>query len=155
MAKAVATEEIVEQETLKDLVRSVKGVVEAQNATRQKTVAEITEDSPFNNPSNPRTAKLKGKFYQNGIMINPAFLTQQETELLNQLKTGQYNHKKWSVTRRRDGSLELRYPNKTIEQRMEHKNIARNLKEMLELILTEQEAQAKRRKAGEIEDDEF
>lgn len=152
---AAVKQDVIETETLKDLVKSVKSLAEAQESTRQKTVLEITENSPFNNPGNPRTAKLKGKFFQNGTQINPAFLTQQETVLLNQLKTGSYNHKKWQVTRRRDKSIDLRYPNKTIEQRMENKGLARNLEEMLKLIITEQEAQAKRRSAGEIEDDDY
>jgi hypothetical protein len=155
MAAKVAVEEVVDTETLKDLVRGVKDLAESQNAARQKTALEIEEDSPFNNAENRRTAKLKKDFYQNGIRINPNFLTQQETVLLNQLKTGQYNHKKWQVKRRRDGSIDLRYPNKTFEQRMENKGIAVNLEAMLKLIITEQEAQAKRRKAGETDDEDF
>ncbi len=149
-----AAEEVIETETLKDLVRSMKELAESQQIGRQKSVLEVKPDTPWDNAANPRTSKLRGEVYCNGVEVNPEFINEEETVLFNQLKSGTYNHKKWTVRRSRDGNLEFWYPNKTVEQRMEIKDVARNLTEMLKLIVMEQEAQLAKKKAGQFDDDE-
>jgi hypothetical protein len=159
MAKTAAVSDPIEDtndvESLKEIARSMRDLVAAQEGQRQKTITEITPDTPWNNPRNPRKTKLKGDVIMNGVKCNPEFISEQEAALFNQLKSGLYNHKKWTVRRNRDGAVSIKYPNKTFEQRMEMKNTARNLVEMLQHIVMEQETQAAKRKAGTFDEDEY
>ena len=56
--------------------------------------------------------------------------------------------------KRRDGSLDFRYPNRTIEQRMELKGEAKDLTAMLQKVLIEQESIKARKKAGTYEEED-
>lgn len=146
----------IDGEDLKSLVKSVGQLAESQSSGFRKIrVHEAKFPTPWNPSGERRTLKLKpASFSQNGARINPALLSDEEITLINQLKPGVYNKKKWRVVRRRDKSLDLQYPNESLEARFELKGEAGNLAGMLKMIITEQEAQERRRKAGEPEDDE-
>lgn len=143
-------------ETLKDLVGAVKSLAEAQQSTFKKIPVHLAKArTPWNPSGERRTVKLKPTaVYQNGARLNPVMLSDEEITLLNQVKPGRYNKNKWEVVRRRDKSIDIRFANKSIEQRMEMKGEAVTLTGMLQKILIEQEAQAQRRKRGEIEEDD-
>jgi hypothetical protein len=151
-----AEREVIDTGTLRDLIGSMKDLAESTRKERKISVAEASKATPWNPSGKPRTVKLKPPaVYQNGARLNPVMLSDEEVTLLNQLKPGVFNHKKWVVRKRRDKSLDIQYPNKTIEARMELKGEAGNLSGMLRKILTEYEAQQERKKRGEfIEDDD-
>jgi len=141
----VAKEE-VGVDTLKDLVGSVRDLAEAAQKTKGTSLAAYLD-------KNKRKVKLRAPFYQNGVMVRLDQLTDEQVTLINQLKPGRFNNRKWEIVKRRDRSIDFRYPNKTVEQRMQNNMVARDLTGMLQLILTEAETQKARRKAGEDFDD--
>jgi hypothetical protein len=140
--------ETAEQETLRDLATSVRDLAAAASRTKSTSLAAYLE-------KNKRAVKLKQPFYQNGVMVKLEQLTDEQVELINQLKPGRYNHRKWEIVKRRDRSIDFRYPNKTVEQRMQIAAQAGSLTGMLQIILTEAETQKARRKAGEDLDDDY
>jgi len=142
------TQETAEQETLRDLATSVRDLATAASRTKSTSLSAYLE-------KNKRAVKLKQPFYQNGVMVRVDQLTDEQVELVNQLKPGRFNNRKWEIVRRRDRSIDFRYPNKTIEQRMQNASQAKDLTGMLQMILTEAETQKARRKAGEDLDDDY
>ena len=131
---------------------------EAQERRDSKQVPVSLAKLPT--PFNPegvavRKVKLTWKYVtQNGARMNPELLRDREIELLNQVRPGTYHGKKIQVLKRRDKSIDIRYANKSFEQRMDFKNYARDMTELLEKILTEQEAQKQRRASGQFVDDD-
>jgi hypothetical protein len=140
--------EEVGTETLKDLVGSVRDLAAAAQRTKGSTLSAYLE-------KNKRKVKLKQPFHQNGVLIRIDQLTDEQVELVNQLKPGRYNSRKWEIVKRRDRSIDFRYPNKTIEHRMQTASQAGDLTGMLKMILTEAETIKARRKAGEDVDDDY
>lgn len=157
MAKTEKSEMVeVDGEDLKSLVKSVGQLAETQAGTFRKIrVHEAKFPTPWNPSGERRTLKLKpASVSQNGGRINPVMLSDEEITLINQLKPGLYNKKKWRVVRRRDKSIDIQYPNASLEARFELKGEAGNFAGMLKRIVLEQEAQEQRRKLGEPEDDD-
>lgn len=146
----------VDSEDLKSLVRSVGQIAENQKSEFKKIrVHEAKFPTPWNPSGERRTLKLKPtSVSQNGGRLNPALLSDEEITLINQLKPGLYNKKKWQVIRKRDKSIDIRYPNASLASRFEMQSTAGSLAGMLRLIVTEQESQEARRKSGEPEDDD-
>jgi len=87
--------------------------------------------------------KLKRACYQNGTRLNPITLFNREIDALNKLvRSGRYLNRLIEVVVHQDGSeevVELRYKNRTIDDRMEHKGAYRDLSDMLTKILAEQD----------------
>jgi hypothetical protein len=139
---------------LDTLTEAVTALVRDQNdrPPRDVTVNELKAKTPWN-PTGERRTKKYAKFYQNGALLDHDKMTQEELDLFSQIRPGRYHGRAWEVIRRRDKSLDLRYRNAQLSDRMELKGIAPNLVTMLQQILTEQEAQAERRKRGEYDDE--
>jgi hypothetical protein len=144
-------------EALKDLTSAVKTLAETQALGKKTPLHQVKVVTPWD-PTGVRkqpAKRLKAPaVFQNGARLNPIMLSNEEMDLINQLKPGRYAKRRIEVVRRRDKSIDIRYPNRTIEQRLELKGVARNLTELLKVILIEQEAAEKRRKAGEIDDED-
>lgn len=149
-------DEDVSNEDIKSLVKSVAQIAENQPKFRKLGIHETTFPTPWNPSGERRSLKLKPTaLFQNGARVNPAMLSDEEIELINQLKPGLYNKKKWQVVRKRDKSLHLHYPNATLEHRFDLNIQAQGqFAGMLRLIITEQEAQEQRRKNGLDDEDE-
>jgi len=146
--------EKLSEDTMDTLVTGVAALVKAQNEKiRDVPITEIRPITPWNPTGERRTKKYK-KFYMNGALLNPDLMSVEELDLFAQLRPGRYNSRRWEVVRRRDKSLDIRYRNKTFPQRMEMKGDAPALTDMLKKIITEQEAQAERRKRGEYDEDD-
>lgn len=120
-------------------------IAEGINAARPKriTAGQYDPKSPFH-PSKKKTRKLLRPIYQNGARLSPTRLFDAEIDLLNQIKrSGRYINRLVEVIVRQDGSdevVELRYKNRTIDDRMEHKAAYRSLLDMLQKIVEEQNA---------------
>lgn len=142
------------RDDVKDLLGSVKSLAESTAAKRKIGIAEASKVTPWNPDGGPKKRLKVTAFYMNGARVNPVMLTNEEIDLINQLKPGAFNKKKWVVRKRRDKSIELQYPNKSVEHRIELRGEAGNLAGMLKKILTEHEAQLEKRRRGEFEDDE-
>jgi hypothetical protein len=98
-------------------------------------------------PWNPTGAldrpSLSRSTFLNGHRLRETTLSDGEIAGLNQLKAGRYHNRKWLVVEadvdgRDESSVQVFIPNKTEADRLETKSVARNLQEILDLILAEQ-----------------
>lgn len=120
-------------------------IAEGINAARPKkvTAGQYDPKTPFH-PNKKRAKKLLRPFYQNGTRLSPTRMFDREIELANQIvRSGRYINRLIEVIVRQDGAdevVELRYKNRTIDDRMEHKGAYRDLTDMLQKIVDEQNA---------------
>ena len=95
--------------------------------------------SPFRSKKGPR---LRGSLYQNGILCNEDQMYDAEITLANQINTsGRYINRLVEVILSDDAGVRvvlIKYPDKTIDQRMENKNHWRSFQELLEIIVRDQ-----------------
>lgn len=140
---------------LATLIQDVHTIAETTRASRQLKYHEIKHDTPWNPTGAPKPKLKWSHFYQNDARINPSVLSAEEITLINQLKPGLYNKKKWVVTKTANGGINLGYSNKEIEQRMEIvKESGGSLTSWLQKILIEQESIAERRRKNLPVDDD-
>jgi hypothetical protein len=139
------------------LVEVLAEDVRDRKASKQVPIGKAKIRTPWNPSGNPRKVKLKFKqLYQNGSRVNPDMMSEEEISLVNQLKPGRYNKRKWEVVKRRDKSIDIRVPNKTLQQRMTLKGEAKDFAAIVQKILLEQEEQATRKAKGlPDEDDDY
>lgn len=157
MAEAQKPQEKIEvtPTAFQGLVDSIREIAESTQRGKQVPVHQAKFRTPWNPTGEPVKVKLKyPAVFMNGARLNPRMLTAEEIELLNQVRPGLYNKKKWAVTVRRDKSIDIGYSNKTVQQRLELAREAPSLADMCRRILTEAEARDQRRKAGQVDDDE-
>lgn len=93
-----------------------------------------------------RKVKLARESFDNGYRLSDDSLTDREIELLNQITTsGRYLKRKVEVIVRNEGRpiaeqvVEIRYSNKTPDQRMENTSLFRSFEDLLKQIVMEQE----------------
>jgi hypothetical protein len=146
-----------------NLLQNQQTMMERTEATRMLKVHEIEHSTHFNPDIRKYRIRKWSAFYQNHARVAEPHLSPRDIELIDQLKPGKYNHKKWEVVRTQDDGVSINYNNKTTAQRFE---IAREtsanrkpgysgLTSMLEMIVTEREAQdAAKKRRGYAEDDE-
>jgi hypothetical protein len=151
---ATATEPDVptDQTTFNASMISALQAIAANQPRRRQGMHEVSHDTPWWNPEKdgPRET-LTRDFYQNGNPVNPVVLSNEEIRLINQIKPGVYAKKKFRVTPQPGGGIGLWYDNKTLHQRFTIARIAgesQGLTGILQMILTEEEAQKDRRKKG-------
>jgi hypothetical protein len=148
-------QKFVTEETFKGLVDSIREIAESTQRGRQVPAHQARQRTPWNPTGEPLKVRLKAPaVFMNGARLHPKMLSEEEITLLNALKPGLYNKKKWTVTLRRDKSIDIGYSNKTVKHRLELAREAPSLSDMCRKILTEAEARDKRRKAGEVDEDE-
>lgn len=124
-----------------ELAQAIKSAVEETAPIKQIHISRYVAKTPFNPTGSKKRPKLNCTFLQNGGRVHPGRLHNEEIELINQLKPGRYFDRKIEVVERIENGereIDLRYSNGSIEQRMEMKNVARNLREMLHGILDQQ-----------------
>lgn len=99
--------------------------------------------SPFRSKKGPR---LKGDVYHNGIKLNEDQLYDDEIVNLNNIKrSGRYIDRLVEVIVSDDAGVRvvlIKHPDRTIDQRMDNKGHWRSLRELLKLIVEEQNAVA-------------
>lgn len=94
-----------------------------------------------------KPVKLLRECFDNGLRISEDVLSVEEITLCNQItRSGRYIDRKVEVIVRNEGRpigdtvLEIRYSNKSADQRFENARLWRDFADMLKKILTEQEA---------------
>lgn len=145
---AVSTEPaVVDKDTA--MIAALQALA-ANQPRRRKGMHEIVHDTPWWDGKAPRST-LTRQFFQNGNPVNDTVLSNEEIDLINQLKPGLYAKKKFRVTDMPGGAIGLWYDNKTLHQRFTIARIAgdsQGLTGILQTILLEEEAQKARRKKG-------
>lgn len=88
--------------------------------------------------------RLRGTVYDNGIALNEDLLTDHEVELLNAItRGGRYFDRHVEVVVSDDAGsrvVMLRYPDRTIDQRLENTHYWRSFSDKLEQIIQQQDA---------------
>jgi hypothetical protein len=124
-----------------------KGISEAKPKNRYKTIGEYARDEAKGRK------KLTRPVFQNGMPITERVLTNTEIDLANRVKhSGRYIDRRVEavVMANQVGEVEgidFRYSNRTPDQRSENKNYWRNFEDMLQQIVTAQEAEAAKEQA--------
>jgi len=139
------------QMTQQALLAFIKGQEESKSIPYHL----IKHDTPWNPEGKKDRAKLKRPTFLSGYPVNPMMHSEEEIRMLNEIRPGRYNERKWEVVRfSDDGSIDIRYPNRTIEQRMEMAMKAPTLTVLLGLIISERVRQDERKSAPYDPDDE-
>jgi hypothetical protein len=87
--------------------------------------------------------KLTRTVYMSGAKVPERVLTDEEVQLLNQLKPGKYNEGRWTILERDAGgqrSLDILFPNATQEDRIRLMGEAPTLTALCNRVLAEQNA---------------
>lgn len=134
-----------------DLSTLVQSIAKMANQTengpvRQVSVAKAKYCTPWNPTGEKKRPKLKRPTYMSGARLREIMLSSADITLLNQLKAGKYNQKRWVVTERDGGAegsaIDVMIPNKTMEDRIRLKGEAFNLNMLLTKIVAEQHSLA-------------
>lgn len=122
-----------------------KQIADGINAARPKkvTAGQYDPRTPFH-PNKKAAKKLRRPVYQNGSRLHANRLFDREIDLLNKIvRSGRYINRLIEIQVRQDGPdevVDIRYKNRTIDDRMEHKGAYRDLTDMLTQIVNEQDA---------------
>jgi len=110
----------------------------------QISITRFKPQTPWN-PSGDKRTKLKRPTSINGHRLRELLLSPEEIKLLNELKPGKYGPRKsWVVIEENGGdvaessAIHFYFPNRTVEQRLEFNQHARNLLDALTMIVEEQ-----------------
>jgi hypothetical protein len=136
----MATKKTQEQvQADKSLVDALKEVVMAVKPPTKKNIFDRKNGSPWAPPDGVPKLKLKRKMYQHGILIDDAFLTNEEIALANQIRPGSYCDGHVRVIRRRDKGIDIDWPVRNSQQRLKLVNQfgLRNFSEVLQRCITE------------------
>ncbi len=120
------------------------GIAAGINEARPQKVTPGRYDpkTPFQ-PDKSKTRRLKRATYQNGTRLNPIQMFNSEIDLANKIvRSGRYINRLVEVIVHQDGSeevVEIRYKNRSVDDRMELKSAFRSLEELLSKIVTEQD----------------
>lgn len=129
--------------SMNDLASAIGASVASAMEARDSKGRKVTFGE-FQRKRNVGKTKLTRHVFQNGFQLNPSRLKNNQIELLNRLnRTGRYIERKIEVLIREDGAdefIEIRYANKSADQRMELRGYIRNFTDMLEQIVKEQDA---------------
>lgn len=122
------------------LAKAITEAVAEASPVKQVHISRYRAQTPWNPTGELRRRKMEARFLQNGIELRDWHITDEDIDLLNQIKPGRYMDRKVEVVERNENgsrTVEIRYSNQSIGQRMEMKNYARNFTELLQNIVTE------------------
>lgn len=125
------------------LVRAFSEAMRSNAPKRKITIGEYDPRSPWH-PKKANSVVLTRLCFQNGFALNPDQLSNNEITLLNKIdRSGRYIERLVEVILRDDSAedvVEIRYRNKTADQRNDIARHCRSLEDMLTQIVRDQEA---------------
>lgn len=150
-------EEVVKAQTATDPMSQIAQAIREgfKGATKQKVSISEFDPKCYVQEGLPKKmkSKLKRKVYQNGFRLNPNNLSNTEIDGFNAIRGGRYLNRTMEVIVRDEGTaseaVELRYSNKTFDQRMTNKGLWRNLGELV-TIIQEEMAEADQREEARL-----
>ena len=133
-------------EELGDTIGRAVALGIGQTTRRKVTFGEYmqTGHSSFHPRPASETPVLKRRSWQNGIWMNPATLFDREVELLNSIThSGRYVDRMVEVILRGEGTadeeVDIRFPNKDVNDQLMMKGYAKDFVTMLELVKVAQD----------------
>jgi hypothetical protein len=123
-AAVVVETEIAPADTTLALTQTMARMLDHMEAGRvqQIPISKVKNCTPWNpeGKKNHERVRLTRTTFQNSVRVTAERLTEDEIRAFNKLKPGRYGpERKWVVVKRGDDSVDVRYPNKSIEERME------------------------------------
>lgn len=145
MAKEQTVETQPEEPSASDILKALpkaiaEATIEIQNRHRLLEVPNPPKKSVFNPTGGPRP-KLARRVYFCGHVEEEGSLTNEEIELYNKVRPGEYNGGQWKVTSRKNGAVEeifIALPVADPDQRMA---LPHKLSLILQQIVSEHDAQ--------------
>ena len=143
MAKSKKTEDVESAPTkdtsTADLVNALVQAIQLTKPVEKKTAANRKPGSPWDPKDGSKKLKLKRKMYQHGILIDPDVVSNEEIELMNNLKVGRFFGGWVKVYRRKDHGIDIDYPIRTASQRLKLVSThgVRSFKDLLEKCIEE------------------
>jgi hypothetical protein len=126
----------------------------ATSTRRKMTYGEYDQLGPRNSyhpKSKAETPTLRREAWQNGYACEESTLMDEEIRLFNRIThSGRYFNRLVEVIADQD-AVHIRYNNRTADHRFALKNHFRSLKELLEIVVAQQEAEDKELKLAEEE----
>ena len=124
-----------------ELAEAFVEAIQRTKPPEKKTVATRRRNTPWTPPPGTPQIKMKRKFYHHGLLLLNN-VSNEEIDLLNKVRPGNYCGGFVKVTLRRDRGIDIDYPIKTAAQRLRLVNEfgIRNFKELLERIVAEHAA---------------
>ncbi len=103
------------------------------------TFANRVPKTPWSPKDGSRKTPLKRKIYQHGLLIQAGTVTNEEIDLLNQLKPGSYCSGFITVVRRKDRGLNIDYKIKTNSDKLKLSSQygIRNFTELIQRLVAE------------------
>ena len=157
---AVTETELAPADTTLALTQTMARMLDHMEAGRvqQIPISKVVNRTPWNpeGKKNHERVKLTRTTFQNSVRVTAERLTEDEIRAFNKLKPGRYGpDRKWVVVKRGDDSVDLRYPNKTIEERMElQKHAVGGIIGILNTVNEQYAERLDRRKRNIISEDE-
>jgi len=117
-----------------------------KNNPKKVTYGQYLKRGTANHPLGLASPKFTRPYFQNGRLVPYAGVSDEVVTLLNSIThSGRYINRKVEVIVRENGgdgqSVEFRYKNGSIDERMDLKSEFRSFKEMVALIAAEQQAE--------------
>ena len=117
MAKTKAAETSSGQSTsTSELAQALITAIESTKPPAKMTIRNRRVNSPWVPKDGSPKLKMRRKYYQHGLLINPDRTTNERIELLNQLKPGTFLNGYVKVVKRRDKGIDIDYAIKTHAQ---------------------------------------
>jgi hypothetical protein len=113
---------------------------------------QLVPTTPWNPEGKKKRLQLTRPTFLSGYPVQPIMCTEDEIAALNKLKPGRYHGRQWEVIRYDDGSINVLYPNRTIEARMMMAAEAPTITRLCEIIIAEHEKRVAKR--GYADEDE-
>lgn len=105
--------------TASDLAHALTQAIEAAKPPAKKSIFNRKAQTPWTPKEGEVKLKLKRKVFQHSIPILDKFLTNEQIAALNKLRPGNYFDNYVKVTRRHDKGIDITYPIKNAQQRMQ------------------------------------
>lgn len=146
-APVATASEVIASDAQKALADAFVSAIERTRPVEKKTVFTRKKNTPWTDKNGAPQLKLKRKMYQHGILLDGK-LTNEEIDLLNRVKPGQYCEGWVKVFVRKDRGLDIDYPVRTNAQRLKMVNQygIRSFAELLQRLVDEKSNPTKYRK---------
>jgi hypothetical protein len=136
----------------RELADAFVEAIERTKPPAKITIANRKPKTPWTPPEGTPRTKMKRKFYHHGMLMDEK-VSNEEIELLNQVRPGHYCDGYVRVTLRKDRGIDVDYPVRTASQRLRLINQygIRSFKELLQRLIDEKNNPTKYRKPEDAE----
>lgn len=135
------------------LAEALTRAIRATEPLKKKTVSTRKKDTPWTPKDGSPKLKTRRKMYHHGIPITNR-VSNEEIELLNQVKPGHFCEGFVKVTLRKDRGIDIDYPVKTTSQRLMLVNRfgIRTFSELLQRLINEAADPTKFKRPDDLDD---